>query len=211
MPTLAARPSSEPLPLGTIRTLKREGGRGVYLVRLPDGDHELVKRWPLSPWTLFKCLLGIAQPQRQLRGARRLLAAGIATPRPRGGVRLTTRGGTSLEIRLEWVEGQSLLERLLVTDDAERSRLGASMSELLQRIEAARLFHRDGKLSNFVVTPHGAIVAIDPVGVRRSRDARRERERAIEALACEFKPEGEGRCPAFFNAVRSGFGVSSQQ
>lgn len=193
-------------PPGTVRTLKRDGRRGVFLVRTPDGLREVVKRWPATPWELVKLSLGIAQAQRQLRGARRLMTAGVATPRPRGGVRLTTLGGWCAEIRLEWVEGEPLLDRVRGAgsgaDTVELARLGAAMGELLGRLRAAGLFHRDGKLSNFIVRPTGEIVAIDPVGVRRARHREDELARSMHSLACELSDAERAVAAAFLEAAR---------
>ncbi len=187
-------------PPGTIRTLKREGRRGVFLVRSPDGLLEVVKRWPATPWELLKLCIGISQAQRQLRGARRLLAAQVATARPRGEARLTTLGGLAVQIRMEWIEGDSLLDRVRGADVAEQRRLGVGMAELLGRLRAAGLFHRDGKLSNFVITPVGTIAAIDPVGVRRARNEASERERVRWSLGCELSETERLRCSAFLEA-----------
>lgn len=164
----------------------------MFLVRAPDGTDELVKRWPATPWELCKLALGIAQPQRQLRGARRLIAAGVATPRPRGGVRISTLGGCSIEIRLAWVEGESLLDtvRQAVAEDdrARLAALGAELGAMRERLEAHGIFHRDAKLSNFIVGALGPIVAIDTVGIRASRNRAAERKRWREAIACELAP-----------------------
>ncbi|MDZ4755944.1 MAG: hypothetical protein SGJ11_15785 [Phycisphaerae bacterium] len=192
------------IPPGTIRTLKCEGTRGVFLVRDRDGETVLAKRWPGTLWNVCKHACGIHQAQRQLRGARLLQSAGIVTPRARGRAGLTTRGGFAIEIRLEWIEGVSLLDRLSTASDAECRRLGSELATVLQRIEDAQLFHRDGKLSNFVVTPHGSIVVIDPVGVRRSRHRDSERARSLQALVSELAPQGESRHPAFFEALHLG-------
>lgn len=191
-------------PPGTVRTLKREGRRGVYLVRRPDGLDEVVKRWPLTPWEFVKLCLGITQAQRQVRGARRLLAAGVPTARPRRDARITSLGGLSVEIRLEWIEGTPLLDRVRTAEADELRRLGEQMADLLGRLRAAGLFHRDGKLSNFVVTPVGTIVAIDPVGVRRSRSADPERERSIRSLACELNDSERVRAAPFLDAAARG-------
>ncbi|MDZ4829310.1 MAG: hypothetical protein SGJ09_03810 [Phycisphaerae bacterium] len=188
-------------PVGTERVLKEENGRGVYLVRDESGRRTLVKRWPATPWELFKCGLGIAQAQRQLRGARRLSAAGVATPAARGRARLVRAARLVIEIRLDWIEGESLLERLTHADDAEQRRLAGETTETLRRIAAAGLFHRDAKLSNFIVSSEGLLVAIDPVGVRRSRDVAEERERSRASLACELSATERARCAEFLRGA----------
>ncbi|MFO0828250.1 MAG: phosphotransferase [Phycisphaerales bacterium] len=200
MPAATAE-RNEPQPAGTERVLKRESGRGVFLVREPDGSRVLVKRWPFSPWECVKLVLGISQAQRQLRGARRLAAARVATPRPRRGTRVVRDHGLFTEVRLEWIDGEPLLDRVVRADAAEQGRLGEAMAAILRRLAAARLFHRDAKLSNFIVTPAGEVVAIDPVGVRRSRDPARERDRASHALACELSPPDRERAAEFLRAA----------
>lgn len=187
-------------PAGLLRVLKEEGGRGVYLVEDPREGRLVVKRWPNTPWDRCKRLVGLSQAQRQLAGARRLVAAGIATPEPLGGARVPADAPDRVEIRLRFVEGELLLERLRVASEEELRRLGGAMGELLARLDRARLFHRDAKPSNFVVTPTGALVAIDPVGVRRAR-GRRERIRYRTALACEFTPAETARCAAYLDAA----------
>jgi tRNA A-37 threonylcarbamoyl transferase component Bud32 len=183
----------------------------VFLVRAPDGSDELVKRWPATPWELCKLAMGIAQPQRQLRGARRLLAAGVATPRPRGDARLSTLGGFSIEIRLAWVDGESLLEvvrRSVAENDRTRlAELGEKLGAIREQLDAHGIFHRDAKLSNFIVTPSvaaqgsGAIVAIDTVGIRASRDQASERQRWREAIACELSPQERLVAEPFLHAA----------
>jgi hypothetical protein len=195
---------SEPAPAGTLEVLKRDGRRGVYLVDV-DGERIVVKRWPLTVFEAIKLCLGITQAQRQDRGARRLLAAGVRTPEPIGGVH-RVRGGVRgraryLETRHRYAEGRSLLDALVAASAEEKARLGAEMGEIVRRLGAARLFHRDAKLSNFVVAPDGAIIALDPVGVRRSRDRRTESERLRRSLLCELTPQQAAEASAFIEAA----------
>jgi tRNA A-37 threonylcarbamoyl transferase component Bud32 len=199
--------NSRGAPRSTVRVLKRDGRRGVFLIDHPDGP-TVVKRWPLTPWELVKLVLGISQAQRQMRGARRLIAAGIRTPNPRGGVRFSFDGGAFIEVRLAWVEGEQLLERLKSADPAACELLGRQMGGLLRRLGAAGLFHRDAKLTNFIVDREQAIVAIDPVGVRWSRDDQSERERLRQSLLCELAPDEAARAEPFF---RQAFGQQGRE
>lgn len=192
--------SAGPAPRGVVRVLKRDGRRGVFLVDEGRGPC-VVKRWPLTPWECVKLVLGIAQAQRQTRGARRLRAAGIATPEPVHGTRVVVDGGPIVEIRLRWVEGEPLLHRLRRADAAACAALGRDMHGILGRLRAAGLFHRDAKLTNFVVDAEGRIVAIDPVGVRRSRDPAAEAERVRQTLLCELTPEEAERAAPFIQAA----------
>jgi tRNA A-37 threonylcarbamoyl transferase component Bud32 len=201
--TRTPAPPERGVPSGTVRTLKRDGRRGVFLVRTADGLRQVVKRWPATPWEVCKLCLGIAQAQRQLRGARRLLLAGVSTPRPVGGPRITTIGGLAVEIRLDWAEGEPLLDRVRSADEPELRSLGERMGALLARVRSARLFHRDGKLSNFVVAPTGEIIAIDPVGVRTARDEAREFDRSLASLACELTADERTRAAPFLEAARA--------
>ncbi len=184
---------------GLMRVLKEEGGRAVYLVEAPDGSPELLKCWPLHPWEVVKACLGIAQAERQLRGARRLIAAGVATPAIRRGLHLA---GSKLCIRLAWVEGTPLLDAVRGAGPEEAGRLGSEVGGVLRAIAEARLFHRDCKLSNFILRPDGSVVAIDPVGVRRARQPSAERERMLTSLGCELGPGGRDRHTAFLAAAR---------
>lgn len=184
-----------------MRVLKESPDAGVYLVEV-DGAHVVAKRWRRTAWERCKSLLGIAQPQRQLRNARRLLRAAIATPEPVGGVRtVRDAGGTWFEIRLRWVDGEPLLDRVRGADATELARLGGAMRAMLRRFADAGLFNRDAKLSNWIVTPDGAIVAIDPVGVRRRRDRVAEAERLAVSLACELNVAERERAAPFLAAA----------
>ncbi|MBL9148023.1 MAG: hypothetical protein JNM94_04950 [Phycisphaerae bacterium] len=200
----SARESAARRPDGTVRVLKESPDAGVYLARGEGGDAALVvaKRWRRTAWEWCKSLLGIAQPQRQLRNAHRLLRASIATPAPIGGLR-TVRGAGVVwfEIRLRWVEGEPLLERVRRADASELARLGVAMRAILRQFAEAGLFNRDAKLSNWIVTPEGAIVAIDPVGVRSRRDPVREHERLAWSLACELTQGERDRAQPFLAAA----------
>jgi hypothetical protein len=63
-----------------VRRLKDAGRQSVWLIQRPGEQPRTLKSWPLTPLLLVKLALGIAQPQRQLRGARRVARAGIQTP-----------------------------------------------------------------------------------------------------------------------------------
>lgn len=173
-----------------MRCLKSEGGREIWLVQRAGQSPVTLKRWPLTASLIFKLGLGIAQPQRQRRGARRLLRAGVRTPPPRGPLRLRRRPWR-IELEHDYIEGRTALELLHDrTQPLERAHwrtLGRAVGEAVAKIAAAGLLHRDLKLSNIVVDTHEPPRAwfIDPVGVRRAVDPAGRFVRMFDRLAIE--------------------------
>jgi tRNA A-37 threonylcarbamoyl transferase component Bud32 len=187
----APAPAPAAAPAHRIRCLKADGRRSVWLVRRPDGPLRTVKTWPCTLAARGKLLLGIAQVQRQVRGQRRLAAAGVSSPAPVGPWRIV-RGeqGSVIELELEFVDGRPVLD-LLEPPAAETAatHAAAGLGRLVARLARARLFNRDIKLSNVIVVDpdatEPALWIIDPVGVRPMRRVTEETERMIERLAVE--------------------------
>ena len=192
MPMALAQPSR------AVRCLKAEGGREVWLVSPAGGEAgpEVLKRWTLTPALAVKLLMGIAQPQRQVRGARRLARAGIPTPAIRGRWRLTRAGGrAAIEIRMALAEGRS---PLALADEggappaAARAVAGA-LGRLVAAMTAAGLFNRDLKLENLIVDERAdppVVWVIDPVGVRPMRRPAEQCARMLERLAVQHADAG---------------------
>jgi len=138
-------------PAHAIRRLKDAGRQSVWLVHRPGEQPRTLKTWPLTPLLLVKLALGIAQPQRQIRGARRLARAGIPTAEVC--CRRVAWGRRQVEIELGWVEGASAWE--LVSSESpsisERRRASAAVGGMVAQLIEAGLFNRDVKLSNLVV------------------------------------------------------------
>ena len=175
--------------------LKSDGGHGVWLLRCPGELSRTLKVWSLGPWTLVKLVLGIAQPQRQVRGTRRLLEAGIPTPRCLGRLRVGLhRRRPVISLELEYAPGRTAWELVAREpgpqgpDDRLLLACARRLGELVARLAAAGIFHRDIKLTNVVVDtapPEPAVSVIDTVGVRKMRRPGVEVERMLERFAIQ--------------------------
>jgi hypothetical protein len=169
-------------PPHAIRCLKPAGLRSVWLVHRPGEDPRTVKGWALTPWLALKLMLGLAQPQRQRRGSRRLGNAGVFSPRIFR-LCLSRRGRWPVvQLESQYIAGRTALE--LLNEDSNL--LDAKIfGELVTTLAAASLFNRDLKLSNLVLDRQGRLFVIDPVGVRLMRDPVRAIDRMLERLMIE--------------------------
>ncbi|MHC4211047.1 MAG: BUD32 family EKC/KEOPS complex subunit [Planctomycetota bacterium] len=189
-------------PAHAVRRLKDAGRQSVWLIQRPGEQPRTLKSWPLTPLLLVKLALGIAQPQRQLRGARRVARAGIPTaevcclklawgrPRPAGPRKLRGHGRPQVEIELGWVEGSSAYD--LVSSGSlspsDRRRTSAAVGRVVAKLVEAGLFNRDLKLSNLIVdfsAGRADVWLIDTVGIRRLRRPEPEIARMLERLAVQ--------------------------
>lgn len=176
-------------PANAVRCLKSHGGHSVWLTQPPGSGPRTRKVWPITLWTLVKFGIGIAQAQRQVRGAMRLRRAGLDTPAILQPLRLEfTRRQLSLE--LAHAEGQTALQVLLdqTLSDRDMVACASAIGALVPRIADAKLFNRDLKLSNLIVHNEGEawrVWIIDPVGVRLQRDRTEELTRMLHRLASE--------------------------
>jgi hypothetical protein len=183
-------------PPHAVRCLKEAGVHSVWLVQRPGQPPRTIKGWPLTAGLLLKLLLGIAQPQRQIRGARRLRRAGAPTPRVFGSWRFARRGKTRLvEIELEYVPGRSAFDVLAEAapgDDLPR-RCARPIGRLVAALASARLLHRDLKLRNVIVNEEDqppSVWIIDSVGVRRYNDLPMSLLRMLDRLLVEAAADG---------------------
>ena len=177
-------------PPHAIQCLKEQGRTSVWLISLPNGTKQVLKQWPMTPWFVIKLLLGVTQPQRQCRGTRRLIKAGVLTSDlPRMAF---VRDGFRLQITLSmnYIQGTPCLDLLQenAIDDSKARHLGRALGNAVQRISDAGLFNRDIKLSNIVISQgqQPDVFIIDPVGIRRSHNKEVERDRMIERIGCEL-------------------------
>jgi hypothetical protein len=134
---------------------------------------------------LLKLALGIAQPQRQSRGAKRVAAAGVRTAAVHGWRVAWTRG--RVEMELAWVPGRSAADLVapLSLGEAECRAVSAAAGGIVRRLVAADLFNRDLKLANLVVDRDATpvdVCLIDTVGVRRLRRPADEIARMLERM-----------------------------
>ncbi len=185
-------------PAHAISCLKDAGRQSVWLIQRPQQTPRTLKTWPLSPGLIAKLALGMAQPQRQIRGARRLAAVGVSTPAVVGSWRFARRGRVPvIELELDHVEGRTALELLGpgTTATARQLHCAARLGAFVNAIGSARLLHRDLKLRNVIVDEDGGrddagIWIIDPVGVRRTVGRVRAFVYMFDRLMCEAAAAG---------------------
>ncbi|UCD73878.1 MAG: hypothetical protein JSV91_08765 [Phycisphaerales bacterium] len=178
-------------PEHAVRCLKEAGARSVWLIRRPGEGLRTLKMWPLTPAIVFKLILGLAQPQRQVRGARRLTALGLNTPSPVGRWRLTRLPGRlRLTLEMEFIPGPLALEVLADAGKHLTAGLGiaARIGRMTRTMADGGLLHRDLKLSNIVIAEEGdqpTVWLIDPVGVRPMSDRLEALVRMFDRLMVE--------------------------
>ena len=159
----------------TIRCLKEEDLRSVWLIDIPGRGLTTLKRWPVT-WILrWKSLFHQSQPQRQLTGAWKLLTAGVNTPQP---VTPVYRSDHYFQLEMPFIEGATALELLKADPDcshAEQCLIARELGTIVRRLAMSQLRHRDLKLENVVVKPASesqpqpTLWLIDPVGIRSCR------------------------------------------
>ncbi|MHC4991595.1 MAG: BUD32 family EKC/KEOPS complex subunit [Planctomycetota bacterium] len=155
-----------------------------------DEDRDLVvKTWPLTPALLLELMLGVGQPQRQVRGAALTRRAGIDTPARRGRYRLSRHGlRPVIELRHEHVAGETALLVACEGRAAEVSWLADACGRLVRLYRLAGVFHRDLKLDNLIVeSDRRRLWLVDTVGVRRQRDPLIETARMLERLDVQLR------------------------
>ena len=178
-------------PPHAVRCLKEAGRRSVWLIQRPGEGSRTLKTWPLTPTIALKLLLGLAQPQRQIRGAERLAKLGIRTPSPVGRWRfLRLKIGLSLALELDYIPGRLALDVLTEgrIDPAVGRPLAAEIGAAVRLLAEAKLLHRDLKLSNIVIAEEGdrrSICVLDPVGVRPMFDRLEALLRMFDRLRVE--------------------------
>ncbi len=182
-----------------MRCLKRAGPSRVWLIERPGQARRTLKTWPLTPLLALKLLFGQAQPQRQLRGARRLARLKINTPEPLGPLRLRRSGRWwQAAIELAFVPGRSALEivRDGEVDGGLARRCGRQLGRAVRALAEAGLVHRDLKLNNVLVAGSGTepvVWILDSVGVRRTLDRRRALVRMLERLYLQASDQPAGK------------------
>lgn len=178
-------------PAHSVQLLKAKAGCAVWIIQRPGEERRVLKRWMLTPWLAVKLPLGIAQPQRQIRGARRLERAGINTPRVEGGLRLGLSGMIpAVCVEMEHANGQNIWDWLKagIQDDESALAVAKRIGSIVAQMSSSGLFNRDLKLENLIaeVSEAGVVVSVvDPVGVRRSRNAPVEIARMLDRLAIQ--------------------------
>lgn len=158
----------------TIRCLKEEDLRSVWLIDIPGRGLTTLKRWPTS-WSLrWKSILKQSQPHRQIAGAWKLLTVGINTPQP---VTPVYRSDGFYQLEMPYIEGSTTLDVLksdLKYSYAARCIIAKELGQIVRRLANSHLRHRDLKLENVIVKPaiddetYPTLWLIDPVGIRFS-------------------------------------------
>ena len=177
-----------------MERLKGQGnGYAVWRVTSPGGGVTTLKSWPLLFKPLLTLPVGMAQAQRQARGARRLIDLGVPTPPIVSGPSLA---GLTVRLELQWVPGSTALEVLRSGElDPESLRAAAScMGTHVATIASGGFMHRDLKLSNVIIERAEDGVRpwiIDTVGVRRCASTSGAVYRMLERLLAEIRREGE--------------------
>lgn len=188
-------------PPHAIECLKAAGRQSVWLIGRPGEEPRTLKTWPLSPALALKLLLGIAQPQRQIRATKRLTRAGLNAAPVIGRWKIILQQRIPVvQLELKFVPGRSAFElappRSL--SDPERRRAATSIGRTVAQLTAAKLFHRDLKLSNLIIDatyPRNEVWLIDTVGVRPMRRGATQIARMLERLAVQLTVSGD-RLPA---------------
>ncbi len=185
-------------PAHAVRALKEAGRQSVWLIHRPHEQPRTVKSWGVGPAMLVKLALGIAQPQRQVAGARLLADAGIKTARLAGPWRLAWNGGPMVQLELDYVEGRSALDmaRDAALREGDLRRASDAVGRLVAGMIAAGLFNRDMILANLVVDAHHQAWQIDTVGVRREGRRAVAAARMLERLGVQLPVMKERLGPA---------------
>ena len=178
-------------PAHAVKCLKSAGLNSVWLIHRPGEEPRTLKAWPVTIELLLKIILGIAQPQRQIRGAKRLARAGVDPATVCGSWRFVRWDRRSfIQLELDYVPGPSALEALREQNlnQAERRWAAAAVGRIVAKLAVAGLFHRDLTLTNLIVkdaSEPAQIHIVDTVGVRRIRRSVPEIARMLERLAVQ--------------------------
>ncbi len=178
-------------PAHAVKCLKSAGLNSVWLIHRPGEGPRTLKAWPVTIELLFKIVLGIAQPQRQIRGAKQLARAAVDPATVCGSWRLVRRDRRSfIQLELDYVPGPSALEALQEGNlsEVERRRAATAVGRIVAKLAVAGLFHRDLTLTNLIVkdaSEPAQICVVDTVGVRRIRRPVPEIARMLERLVVQ--------------------------
>ena len=178
-------------PAHAVKCLKSAGLNSVWLIHRPGEGPRTLKAWPVTIELLLKIVLGIAQPQRQIRGAKQLARAAVDPATVCGSWRLVRRDRRSfIQLELDYVPGPSALEALREGNlsEVERRRAATAVGRIVAKLAVAGLFHRDLTLTNLIVkdaSEPAQICVVDTVGVRRIRRPVPEIARMLERLVVQ--------------------------
>lgn len=195
-----------PPPAHAVRCLKEAGAHSVWLIERPGQAPVTLKTWRLTVARALKLLIGLAQPQLQVRGTRRLQRLGVRTPALLGGWKLTSRRGSPLlTVELRYVPGHSALDLLdngKIEPCAGRS-CARQIGRAVRILAENGYFHRDFKLNNVVIddSDEPAIWVVDTVGVRRISDRLAAIMRMLDRLFLQAASRPAARPPRLWGPL----------
>lgn len=185
----ALGPRLQGLEISPGQLLKREGATWTAVADL-NGAEVVLKAAPLAG--PLRRLFNATTARRQWRGAQRLAAAGIPAARPLLLASTRVEDAAIELLVLERIHGPTLLHALACSPSVRQSHgLARQAGALVRQTAGAHLFNRDGKPSNFIVSPDGLVV-IDTVGIRRGGD---ETHLARMLASLFIEPWGVGHRP----------------
>ncbi|MCZ6596941.1 MAG: hypothetical protein O7B99_04825 [Planctomycetota bacterium] len=173
------------------------GAERIARVESPMGP-VVVKREPLSAYRRLLAALRLrpTRSEHAFRLGRKMLAAGVATPRPLAWIALRERGAPVEDgLVLEQVEAPTLshvlLERSLAKDpnDREKQLLLGALAAAIARLHGAGFRHRDLKAPNVLVAeedqgpPKIVLVDLEGAGETGGPPSERVRARDLARLA----------------------------
>lgn len=195
-----------PEPLHAVEHIKgRRDGRAVWKLERPGAGPSTLKTWPLGPKLVLTGLIGLAQPQRQRRGAGRLHSMHVSTPAIIAGPSWSLSGCT---LEIDWVHGSTALEYLEgepSSSDVTRA-VATEVGLMIDRIASGGFVHRDMKLSNIIIEDSGdqrQAWLIDTVDVRRSFSKPWAIYRMLERLDVELRTRRDRLVDGWSPVVRA--------
>jgi len=178
-------------PPHAIRCLKDAGPSSLWLIHRPSQELRTLKRWLFSPSLIAKYIIGISQPQRQVRGAIRAAKAGVDIANIAGHPRFIWKYGVpNIEMELDYIKGCSALDAFRANSLSKQELRNVSklLGQIVAKLAVAGFFHRDMTLSNIIIAEGRdpiVLQLIDTVGIRQMRRSIPEFARMLERLAVQ--------------------------
>ncbi len=161
---------------GAVRIAERPGRRQLTRLTLAGGERVLVKRIrrassrrPLR--ARLRDGLGLSPAAREWWMLRHLRGGDVPVPEP---LALGRLGDGDAIVVTRYREGRPLREALARAGPAERRALARTVGDLVARLHAAGIVHRDLHAGNVRIGEDGPLL-LDFQSARRSRSARRRR------------------------------------
>jgi hypothetical protein len=194
------------------QVLKAEGGRSVRRGRML-GQDVIVKEWRMPRFgpDALKSRMRVSEPWRHRRAAGRLLVAGIPTARVLALLQGDDGSSRIERLLLEALPGRTLLHLMADLSLPPRTQhaLAVAAGELAATMVGNRLFNRDNKPSNLIVTilePGPRLAIVDCAGVRKLTRSTGKLERMLASLVLE--PRACGCLPRRTLMMRAALGAA---